>query len=126
MLIFAYVIRFLPQAVGAIESALLQINPRVEEAARSLGRSPLQVLWEITLPLTRSGLLSAAALVFLPRARGPLGIVLGATSVALGVVLVASVLVVVAALVAPVARRLAAWARVVIALRAAQSQERQS
>ena len=72
------------------------------------------------------GMLVGAALVFLPRARGPLGIVLAAVSVALGVVLVASVLVVLAALVAPVVRRLAALTGDVVALRAARSQERPS
>ncbi len=72
------------------------------------------------------GVVVAAALVFLPSARGALGILLGAVSVTFGVVLIASVLVVVAALVAPVARRLAAWARVVVALPPAESQERRS
>ncbi len=65
LLVFAYVVRFLPQALGAIESALRQINPRVEEAARSLGYSPLRVLFRITFPLARGGIASAAALVFL-------------------------------------------------------------
>ena len=65
MLVLAYVILFLPQAVGAIRAALLQIDPHVEEAARSLGRSPLAVLRTITAPLARSGVLAGAALVFL-------------------------------------------------------------
>ena len=65
MLVLAYVILFLPQAIGAIRAALLQIDPHVEEAARSLGRSPLAVLRTITAPLARSGVLAGAALVFL-------------------------------------------------------------
>jgi iron(III) transport system permease protein len=65
MLIIAYVIRFLPQATGATRAALLQISPHVEEAARSLGRSPRQVAVSITMPLARPGLLAGAALVFL-------------------------------------------------------------
>ncbi len=65
LLIFAYVIVFLPQAVGSIRSSLLQISPRVEEAARSLGRTPLQTLVTVTLPLVRPGILAGAALVFL-------------------------------------------------------------
>lgn len=64
LLIFAYVILFLPQAVGAIRTSLLQINPHLEEVARSLGRTPLQVLVTITLPLVRSGVLGGAILVF--------------------------------------------------------------
>lgn len=65
LLIFAYVILFLPQAVGAIRSSLLQVNPRVEEAARSLGRTLLQVLGTVTFPMIRRGILAGAALVFL-------------------------------------------------------------
>ncbi|HEX2085086.1 MAG TPA: iron ABC transporter permease [Solirubrobacteraceae bacterium] len=65
MLVLAYVVLFLPQAIGSIRAALLQIDPHVEEAARSLGRSPLAVLRTITAPLARSGVLAGAALVFL-------------------------------------------------------------
>ncbi len=65
LLILAYVILFLPAAVGSIRASLLQMNPRIEDAARSLGRSPLPVFVSVTLPLTRPGLLSGAALVFL-------------------------------------------------------------
>ena len=65
LLILAYVILFLPTAVGAVRTSLLQVNPRVEEAARSLGQTPLRVFISVTLPLLRPGLLSGAALVFL-------------------------------------------------------------
>ena len=65
LLVLAYVVLFLPMAVGALRASLLQVNPAVEEAARSLGRSPLQVLATVTLPLMRSGIVVGAALVFL-------------------------------------------------------------
>ncbi len=65
LLVLAYAVLFLPQAVGAARNSLLQANPRLEEAARSLGRSPLGALWAITLPMMRPGLLAGAALVFL-------------------------------------------------------------
>ena len=65
MLVLAYVVLFLPQAIGATRAALLQIDPHVEEAARSLGRSPRAVLRTITAPLARSGVLAGALLVFL-------------------------------------------------------------
>lgn len=65
MLVLAYLVLFLPQAVGAVQASLRQVNPHLEEAARSLGRRPLQVLWEVTIPLVRPGLLAGAALVFL-------------------------------------------------------------
>lgn len=65
LLVFAYVVRFLPQAIGSARTALLQVSPRLEEAARGLGRSWGQVLFQVTIPLTRPGLIAGAALVFL-------------------------------------------------------------
>lgn len=65
MLIFAYVVRFLPQAVGASSTSLLQVSVRVEEAAQSLGSGRLRVLRTITVPLVRPGILAGMALVFL-------------------------------------------------------------
>lgn len=65
LLIFAYVVRFLPQAVGSQRGALAQISPRLEEAALSLGAPPRRVMAGVILPLCRPALLSAFALVFL-------------------------------------------------------------
>ena len=65
LLIFAYVVLFLPAAVGAVRSSLLQVSPRFEEAARGLGRRPYRVFATVTLPLIWPGLLAGAALVFL-------------------------------------------------------------
>ena len=65
ILIAAYVILFLPTSVGAVRASLLQLNPNLENAARTLGRTPRQVLTSITVPLVRPGLLSGAGLVFL-------------------------------------------------------------
>jgi iron(III) transport system permease protein len=65
LLVFAYVVRFLPQAFGSSRASLLQLSPRVEEAARSLSRTPWQVLASVTAPLLKPGLLTGLALVFL-------------------------------------------------------------
>jgi iron(III) transport system permease protein len=65
MLVFAYVVLFLPQAVGAIRSSLLQVDPNVESAARTLGSSRLATLRRVTLPLARRGAVAGGALVFL-------------------------------------------------------------
>ncbi len=65
MLIFAYVVLFISQAVGTARTSLLLINPALEEAARSLGCGFWQSLRRVTLPLIRSGLFTGAALVFL-------------------------------------------------------------
>lgn len=65
MLVAAYVILFLPQALGALRGSLMQIHPSLEEAARTLGRRPPSVLATITLPLAAPGMATAAALVCL-------------------------------------------------------------
>lgn len=65
MLVFAYLVLFVSQSVGTVRSSLLQVNPQLEESARSLGKTPWQTLKKITLPLVCPGILSGAALVFL-------------------------------------------------------------
>ena len=65
MLAVAYVTLFLPAAVGALRTSLMQVRPEFEDAARSLGKTPLTVLFTITIPLVRPGILTGAALVFL-------------------------------------------------------------
>jgi iron(III) transport system permease protein len=65
LLVFAYVVRFLPQALAGVESSLAAVNPRVEEASRALGRGPAWTTATVTVPLIRSGILAGAALVFL-------------------------------------------------------------
>ncbi len=65
LLIVAYVVRFLPQAVGGARLSLLQINPRLEDAARNLGRTSFGAITAVTAPLARPGILAGAALVFL-------------------------------------------------------------
>ena len=64
LLVFAYVVRFFPQGLSGLESALERVSPRYEEASRGLGRGPLQTLALVTVPLVRSGVLAGAALVF--------------------------------------------------------------
>ena len=65
LLVFALAAHYLPLAIAPIGAALAQISPRVEEAARGLGRSQLEVFRTITAPLVRGGILAGAALVFL-------------------------------------------------------------
>lgn len=65
LLVIAYAVRFLPQAVGAQRLSLLQINPRLEEASRSLGSSAAGTMARVTVPLARPGVLTGAALVML-------------------------------------------------------------
>lgn len=65
LLVFAYVVHFLSQAVGPLRAALLQVNPSQEEAARTLGRTHGETVRTVTIPLVRSGMVAAVALVFL-------------------------------------------------------------
>lgn len=60
----AYVIRFLPLAMGSQESTLGLISPRIDEAARSLGLPSWKVMLQVILPLIRPGILAGGAMVF--------------------------------------------------------------
>ena len=65
MLVIAYVILFLPQAIGAQRAVLLQVDADVDAAARTLGSTRGEVVRRVLLPLSRSGALAGATLVFL-------------------------------------------------------------
>jgi iron(III) transport system permease protein len=65
LLLLAYLILFLPQSVGSVRATIAQVPVGLEEAGRSLGRSPLAVFFKVTAPLLRPGILASAALVFL-------------------------------------------------------------
>ncbi len=65
LLIFAYVIHFLAEALGPIRSSLFLATKRLEDASRSLGRSRFSTFIHVTLPLLRPGLIVGMAFVFL-------------------------------------------------------------
>jgi iron(III) transport system permease protein len=65
LLVVAYVVRFLPQALAAVRAALEDVAPPFEESARSLGLSPWQSWRRVTLPLIAPGIAAGAGLVFL-------------------------------------------------------------
>jgi iron(III) transport system permease protein len=65
LLVFAYVVRFFAQALAAARSAVVRVDPSLEEAARGLGRSPTGAFAAVTAPLLASGLFAGATLVFL-------------------------------------------------------------
>ncbi|MGF1675744.1 MAG: molybdate ABC transporter permease subunit [Rivularia sp. (in: cyanobacteria)] len=62
----------LPLIVEAARAAILDVNPELEAAARTLGDSEIQVLWRVTLPLARSGIL-AGFILAVARALGEFG-----------------------------------------------------
>jgi iron(III) transport system permease protein len=65
LLILAYALHFLAEAMGPVRSALEQAPPSLEEAARVLGCSRVGAFCRVTLPLLRRGLLASTAFVFL-------------------------------------------------------------
>jgi iron(III) transport system permease protein len=65
LVVLAYVVRLLPQAISGARSGWERVDPRFEQAARGMGRSALDTLLRVTLPLAAPGVLTGAALVFL-------------------------------------------------------------
>jgi iron(III) transport system permease protein len=64
LLVIAYAIRRLPYLVRAAAAGLQQANPVLEEAARSLGATPLRMLRRIALPLIGTHLAAGCILAF--------------------------------------------------------------
>jgi iron(III) transport system permease protein len=65
LVVLAYVVLFLPQAVEPLKGGLLQVSPRIEEAGRTLGRDRGHVYRRIVLPALARPALTGAALVCL-------------------------------------------------------------
>ena len=65
LLVFGYVVRFLPQAVGTVRSSVLQIDDSTIEAAKTLNAGRIETFRRITLPSIAPGLVAGAVLVFL-------------------------------------------------------------
>lgn len=65
LLVMAYIVHFLAQAVGPVRTTLYLATPTIEEASRSLGVGAFGTLRRVTLPILRPGLIAAAAMVFL-------------------------------------------------------------
>ena len=63
-LVFAYTTRFLAVSLGAVQSGLQTIKPSLDSTARLLGRTPLQVLREIHVPMLKGSVLTAFLIVF--------------------------------------------------------------
>jgi iron(III) transport system permease protein len=63
-LLLGYVARFLAVAYGPVQGGFARIRPSLEEAARSLGLAPREVLARLHLPLLGAGAGTSALLVF--------------------------------------------------------------
>jgi len=78
LLIAAYAIRFLVEAIGPVRATLARVGIRVEEAGRTLGDGPVRAFTRLTLPLVRPAVLSGAAIVFLSVVKElPMALILG-------------------------------------------------
>ena len=62
--IFAYCVRFLAVATGAVDSSLSKVTPTMDMASRSLGMTPGRTLVKVHFPLIRGGMLTALLVVF--------------------------------------------------------------
>ena len=69
LLVAAYVLRFLPLAVGSVRNSAARIDGNLLGAARSLGASRLETFRRVSLPLLLPGMSAGAALVFLESMR---------------------------------------------------------
>lgn len=65
VMVVAYIVRFMPECLGAQHSALAQVSPNLEEASRSSGLSVWATLRRVTLPLVLPGFAAGWSLVFL-------------------------------------------------------------
>lgn len=61
-----------PLMVRSLRTAIEEVPVRLEEVARTLGRSPWNVFWTVTLPLARRGV-AAGVVLSLARALGEFG-----------------------------------------------------
>jgi iron(III) transport system permease protein len=61
-IVLAYVIMFLPRALISLRASIAQVPVELEQAAASLGRSPVNALWSTTVRLAAPGAAAAVAL----------------------------------------------------------------
>jgi iron(III) transport system permease protein len=64
LLVLAESMLFVPFAIVAMRATLGQIEPALEDSARSLGVGPLRAFTRVTMPLARPGMAAAGVLVF--------------------------------------------------------------
>jgi iron(III) transport system permease protein len=65
LVVLAYLLRHMPQAIRSSEAALAQLSPTLEEAAQSLGRNSLNSFFQVTFRIILPGLFAGGALVFM-------------------------------------------------------------
>ncbi|MCJ2073366.1 ABC transporter permease [Methylobacterium sp. J-030] len=64
-LVLGHMLLGIPYVIRVVGSALVAIDPRLEEAARSLGCTPVQAFLRVVVPNLRSSILSGATFAFI-------------------------------------------------------------
>jgi len=64
LIVFAYVLLFMPRALVNVRAGLAQVPPSLEEASRSLGHPPSATFFRVTLRLTAPAAAAGACMVF--------------------------------------------------------------
>lgn len=70
--VIAAIIVALPLMVQSSKAAIASVDPALENVARTLGSTELEIIWRVTLPLARRGILAGLVLGF-ARALGEFG-----------------------------------------------------
>ncbi|MBC7859056.1 MAG: ABC transporter permease subunit, partial [Burkholderiaceae bacterium] len=65
-LVLGMVYAYLPFMILPLFATLVKLDDRLLEAAADLGATPLQAFWRVTVPLSKSGIVAGAMLVFIP------------------------------------------------------------
>lgn len=65
-LLYGMVYDFLPFMIYPIYNVLNKMDESYAEAAEDLGATPWQVFWQITVPLSKQGIISGILMVFMP------------------------------------------------------------
>jgi iron(III) transport system permease protein len=63
-LVFAYLVRFLPVSLNAVEAGLTKVRPSMDEAGRIMGLQAGAILKKIHVPMLKGSILTATLLVF--------------------------------------------------------------
>ena len=63
-LLLAHVVITFPFSVRTILASMARLDPALEEAAGTLGASPVQVFWRVTFPLIQPGIAAGAIFAF--------------------------------------------------------------
>lgn len=58
-LVLAHAVLSVPYALATVSASLQMVDPRLAQAAASLGSAPLRTFWHITLPMIRAGVFSS-------------------------------------------------------------------